>query len=279
MGNQQHLQEDEVDLREYINVMVKRKKLILSVFLAAVVISAVVTLLLPKVYSATSIIQIGNIKVPLIGKEEAKEIILSQNSLISLIKELNLKIEIDSLKKNIILNDVKNSDLLIIRVVYPGLDRALKINETIINSLIARGQSIYQERIILINERLKEVNAEIKNIEEDIDKVQNMIYRHSNSSNSVQPDMSLSSIILQNTLSNYENNLTALRDRRSELKLLLASAKDFKVFDQPVKSKKPIWPKKRLIVFITGMIGLMSGIFLAFFLEFWQEGKEQRAKV
>ena len=35
MENQQYVQEDEIDIREYINVIIKRKKLILSIFLTA----------------------------------------------------------------------------------------------------------------------------------------------------------------------------------------------------------------------------------------------------
>lgn len=274
MENQQYMQEDEIDLRNYINVVVKRKKLVLSIFLIAVVISTTVNFLMPKVYEATSTVQLGNVEKPLISKEEAKEIILNQNSLVSIIKELNLKIEIENLKKNIKITDINGTDLLTIKVVYPGLDAALKINEAIVNPLIARGQSIYQERLILINERLKELDAQIKNAEKDIDRAQNLISEISNSGNISQSDASLRIILLQNTLFNYESSLPVLRNQRNKMKLSLANAKDFKIFDQPVKPKKPIGPKKTRNVLTAGIVGLMFGIFLAFFLEFWQKDKD-----
>jgi uncharacterized protein involved in exopolysaccharide biosynthesis len=69
-----------------------------------------------------------------------------------------------------------------------------------------------------------------------------------------------------------------LRNKRNELKFLLANAKDFKVFDAPMKSKYLIGPKKKQDVFNAGMIGLLSGVFLALLMEFWQKGKGGKAK-
>lgn len=49
-----HVYEDEIDLRSYIEVVVKRRKLIIGIFLAAVVLAAIYSLMLPKVYQASS---------------------------------------------------------------------------------------------------------------------------------------------------------------------------------------------------------------------------------
>jgi len=54
----QEIYEDEIDLREYINVIIKRKKLILAIFLVAVVVSAIASFFQPKVYMATVSIMI-----------------------------------------------------------------------------------------------------------------------------------------------------------------------------------------------------------------------------
>jgi polysaccharide biosynthesis transport protein len=48
----QQIHEDEIDLRELINVIIKRKKLILGIFLASVIITAVISFLQPKTYQA-----------------------------------------------------------------------------------------------------------------------------------------------------------------------------------------------------------------------------------
>lgn len=54
---------DEIDLREYIQVLVKRKKLIIGIFLVAVISAAIASLLLPKVYEASASIMVTPSKI------------------------------------------------------------------------------------------------------------------------------------------------------------------------------------------------------------------------
>ena len=278
MDNQQYLAEDEVDLRNYINVVIKRKKLILAVVLVSVVTAAIVSLRMPKVYEITSTIQLGSVNELLIKNEDVKAIMLNQNLLLSVINELSLKMRAEGLQKAIKISDLAGTNLLKIKITYPGIDTALKINDAIVNRLIAQGQNIYQERLALINERLKELDAEIKNAEGDISRTQALISGFPSANNISESDVSLRIILLQNTLPNYESNLTSLRNQRNEIKLMLASAKDFKVFDAPIKPKNPVGPKKRQNVLIAGIMSLMFGVFLAFVLEFWQKVKKVETK-
>ncbi|MFH1094153.1 MAG: Wzz/FepE/Etk N-terminal domain-containing protein [Candidatus Omnitrophota bacterium] len=278
MENQQYIQEDEFDIRKYINVIIKRKKLILAIFLVSVAAAAIVSLRMPKVYEITSIIQLGSVNELLIKNEEAKAIILNQNFLLFVINELGLKIEVESLQKAIEISDLAGTNFLKIKITYPGIDTALKINDTIINSLIAQGQNMYQGRLAIINEQLKELDTEINNTEGDIAKTKALISGLPNPSDVTQSDVFLKIILLQSGLPNYKSNLTTLKNQRNELKLLLNNSKDFKVFDAPIKPKYPVGPKKKQNVLIAGMLSLMFGVFLAFFMEFWQKGKEGKTK-
>jgi len=274
MENQQYIQEDEIDLREYINIIIKRKKLILNVFFIAVVITAIVSLLMPRIYEITTTVQLGSVGEFLIKNEEAKAIMLNQNLLLSIINDLNLKITVENLQKDIKISDISGTNLLKIKITYPGIGTALKINEAIVNPLIAQGQNFYQERTAIIKGRLKELQGAIKNAEEDITRTQNMIIGIPSSKDISQAELSLRMIILQNTLPKYENNLTDLRNQRNDLQILLSNSKDFKVFDAPIKPKNPVGPKKKQNVIIAGIFSLMFGVFLAFFLEFWQKSKK-----
>lgn len=274
MDSQQYLAEDEIDLKTYINVLIKRKNLILAVVIAAMAISAVISLFMPKVYEITSTIQLGNIGGPLVGKNEAKGMILNQGSLLSVIKELNLKTDVESLKKSIKIEDIKDTNLLTIKIEYFDSDMILKLNDAILSPLIAQGQNIYQQRLFLTNERLNELDAEIKNTEADINGTQSLIFGRPNPSKASQADAALGIILLQNTLPSYQDNLTGLRNQRNRLKFLLAEAKDFNIFDEPIKPSNPTGPNRRQIVINFGIIGLTVGIFLAFFMEFWQKNKE-----
>jgi len=267
MENQQYVQEDEIDIREYINVIVRRKKLVLVIFLVSVITSAIVSLMMPKIYEITSTVQLGNVNGSLINNEDVKAIILNQNSLSSIINDLHLKISPESLQKAIKISDITGTNLLKIKITYPGIDTALKINDAIVNPLIVQGQNKYQERLALVNERLTELEAEIKNAESDIVRTQTLISGLPSVRGVSQADVSLRIILLQNTLPTYESNLTALRNQRNGMKLALIEAKDFKVFDAPIRPKYPVGPKKALNVIIAGILSLIFGAFLVFFLE------------
>jgi len=50
--------EDEINLMDYIEVVVKRRRLIIGIFLVAVIVAAIASLLLPKVYQASASIML-----------------------------------------------------------------------------------------------------------------------------------------------------------------------------------------------------------------------------
>jgi len=60
---QTEIHEDEINLREYIEVILGRKKLIFQVFLICVILAGVVSLSLPKVYEATASIMVMPSKI------------------------------------------------------------------------------------------------------------------------------------------------------------------------------------------------------------------------
>ncbi len=51
-------QEVEIDLREYINAVIKRRRIVLAVFLGATIITAISSFLMPRGYQATAMIMI-----------------------------------------------------------------------------------------------------------------------------------------------------------------------------------------------------------------------------
>jgi len=266
--------EDEIDLRDYIKVILKRKKVILTIFFASVIATAIVSFLAPKVYEVTTVIQLGNIDKLLISKDELSAAILSQNSLSSIIKQLNLSdMFVERLKKYIRTEDIKDTNLLKVTIEYPGLATAFKINDALINPLIAQWQDIYQQRLTLIKARLEELITQIGNVEKEVDMTRSLIVNLPKIPGISPAEESLRMIILVNSLPSYETYLTSLKDRRNNLQLLLLSdaAREFKIVEKPITPKHPIKPKKKLNIAISGVVSLMFGIFLAFFMEYWEK--------
>lgn len=71
------MEEQEIDLRDYINVILKRKWIIIGIFFVSVITTIVVNLRLPKVYETNMIIENGLLDGEIIKKAEGRELITS----------------------------------------------------------------------------------------------------------------------------------------------------------------------------------------------------------
>ncbi len=268
---------DEIDLRDYINVIIKRKKVILSVFIASVVIGLISTLLAPKVYEASANIQLGSINNLLITKEEAREIILSDDLLTPVIKETGIKTDPESLKKVIKIEDIKNTNLVGIKIRYPGPEMALTILKKIAAEFIAQVQPLYEKNEFLLKERLNELDSEIKETKKSIEIKQEHLKGLADSINNSGVETNFRAFLMQNYIPTYQQHLFGLRNEKKNLNTILINSRNFQLLNLSSKPN-PIKPDKKINLFVAAAMGLILGVFLAFFMEFWQKGKEGKAK-
>jgi len=71
-----------------------------------------------------------------------------------------------------------------------------------------------------------------------------------------------------------EKLYSSIFQQAEELRLSSAEESDLlKIASLAYEPKSPIKPNKKLNILIAGVLGLFVGIFVAFFLEFWQKGK------
>ncbi|MFN3699321.1 MAG: Wzz/FepE/Etk N-terminal domain-containing protein [Dictyoglomus sp.] len=61
ISNHKDRQVDEIDLHEIWKTIVKRKKLILVLFIFSIILTFVISLFMPKVYVGKIILQIGSV--------------------------------------------------------------------------------------------------------------------------------------------------------------------------------------------------------------------------
>ena len=57
-----HIDEDEIDLRDYINVLLKRKWQIAIIFGVAVVLAGIISFVMPLTFEASNLVEVGSIK-------------------------------------------------------------------------------------------------------------------------------------------------------------------------------------------------------------------------
>lgn len=163
MENQQnqYVGEDEIDLRKYINVIIRRKKLILGIFIAAVVITAIISLQMPKVYKISTLIE-----PPVIGINNAGGPVFADSTLSikaridagafdsNIIKALELDPRKPGIKVHI--SELKDSTLLNISLNKPESEKELGIK--ILSQYLKELTNFYESAIEF---KRKEIDRQI----------------------------------------------------------------------------------------------------------------------
>jgi len=273
------IQEEEIDLREYINVLLKRKGIIILIFLIAVITAALVSYFaLSPVYQSSAVFSVAKIDgqiddQPVINITEALEIMKSNVVLDEVINRMGLKETAKQLSSQITTESLEGTNFIKVSVEHDTPEKTKSLVENIIEVFIKQNQTEYQEQVKLIEDRLKVLEEQIAEVEkniEEIEKVKKEIAATkelSEGERQFQTSLLLSSSVtereLYNTLSNQANSLNAS----------LKDYEDFKIINYAQLPASPIKPNKKLNILIAGVLGLFVGIFAAFFLEFWQKGK------
>ena len=199
------MEEQEVDLRDYIRVIKKRKKTILLLFLIAVVASAVVSFLLPPVFEARLALKIGNIiDVDTLEKEliespiAASQFLGGPQILIETMKELKLPYTLEEFGKKILIEPVRETeDLVQIKVDANDPGEVVNIANYLGTKLLERHKEIkklyenkeeilarYDEQIRDVGQELAEIGTgkveilagyeeQIKEINDELDEINN----------------------------------------------------------------------------------------------------------
>jgi len=269
------IQEEEIDLREYINVLLKRKGIIILIFLIAVITAAVISyFILTPVYQSSIIFSVAKIDGrPVINITEALEIIKSNIVLDEVISRMGLKETIKQLSSQITTESIKGTNFIKVSVTADSPENAKSLLENIIEVFIKQNQSKFQEQVKLIEDRLKVLEEQIAEFEKNIQEIEKTKKKIataeelSESERRFQTSLLLSSSVTEKEL---YNNLT---DQANSLKASLKNCEDFKIINYAQLPYAPIKPNKKLNILIAGVLGLFVGIFVAFFLEFWQKGK------
>jgi len=254
--------EDEINLMDYIQVIRKRKWLIILGTLMCIIVAAIISLLMPKIYRGEATFKIitkeittAKEMVSVIGnidKEKLKQV---------LPKTYNL---INSIKLNALRDSVDKFQLIIETERVDDIPIAISMVVEYINNNPLIKQSVEQDK-----ERL---SKQIEELSKFIESSKELVKAYDN-------------LIKTGRLITIGFNTVDLNKRISDIKIeklqveqTLKRLKGIEMVAQPYISSKPVKPKKRQNVMIAGVVGLLGSIMLAFFMEFLKKNKANLGK-
>lgn len=185
--------EDEIDLKEIVMAIWKRKKMILSISLLAAIISAMFSMfVLTPVYNTNLNIVIsmpetyntryGEYKLPLTSNEQYINLILSNNVLIKTIEDMGYNdISIEDLRKKITIDKaetkagtIQNSFDVIVSSDNP--EESLKLAQTLFDNYLDFTDAMLKERIVEYYDNYFKV--ELRSLENDLYRVNQILRKN-----------------------------------------------------------------------------------------------------
>jgi uncharacterized protein involved in exopolysaccharide biosynthesis len=261
-----------------LGVLKRRKKVILGVFLAAIIAATAGIILAPKVYLAQALIQNGRpINIGAAEKRNAKEIIDSYDFMDTAIKKSKLDLDAERFRDYITTEESREGKRLLIQVKYSDRDIAFQACQAIADLYVEEGNVLYQESVALTSDFLKEVSGQVQFYRTNIERLRNEVASASSVASRPGKAGAASSLLgLYNSLIEYTNNLNSLITKRNDLMAVLSQRREFKIIVPPVRPKFATEPNVKLYFMVAAVVGILGGILLAFFLEYLKNSRRRQ---
>lgn len=258
-----HVREDEPGLYDYWQVIAKRKKFIISLFIVSVVITAVVSILMPKIYRAEFILKIGESYVAANEGVERK-VRITSDGLIDVIGKLDdekigtiLAEKSHSIKALKVEKARHFTDKLKITIESGNIgDREAVVAKFVdhINNLPLIKQSADEDRKAMAH-RLKDISGLIKEYNSFAQMYDEKLKGGHLSVISFVP-------------AQIKQKAIDLESERRSLEKAMENVAGVSLVGKLYISKTPVSPNIKKNIILAGLISLFLGVFLAFLLEY-----------
>lgn len=291
---------NEIDLMDYVKVILKRQRLILAVFLISVIAAAAVSLYLPKVYKINTSLEMGKIaEVVIENPEQVVEKIKGDVYGIVIRKQLEIS---EEKYPKVKVDNPKGTNLITVEIESDRTDMSKSILEAM-NKLILtehQGIIIVKQEFLRKDIELSEENMKIS--QKDIERVQAKIFSLKkeqrileNKVRTLQETLVYeqtpgTQFALFDTQEKLEAKVQEIENRYLQINSLEAAINSFKnrinalegqiedikptqILKTTNVSENPIGPRLLLNIALAGILAIFMGVFLALFKEWWIKNK------
>jgi LPS O-antigen subunit length determinant protein (WzzB/FepE family) len=271
--------EDEINLYDYWKVIVKRKRLIIGLFLAATIASAIISFLMPKIYRGEVALKLPEKQSPasitITAKElTAKELTakeLTAKELLSVIGKIdaekikNILPKTHYLVAGVKLNALKDST--------DKLQLIIEAKNTEILSQAATEFVGYLNDIPLVK---RFVDEERQRLMKQSEELSNVIKEANELAQTYKKLLKEGKPLLLG-FNPLEVKYKAEVERVA-IEQTLKRLKGVEMIEKPYISKNPVKPRIKMNIAIASITSLFAGIFLAFFMEYVEKIREKNNK-
>ena len=268
------MDEQEIELRDYINVLLKRKKLIIGITLTAIIIAGILSyFVLPPVYKGSALIQPAKISSNLILNPSEIQAQIKSSSFIQKLSD-DLNVSFSEINSGINVSIPQNSNFVVVEFESKDKELISGFFNKLIPGLNNVNRDTYDDQIEVIESKISTLSKQLEllNIEESlIMKRIQQLEQGGNFKSEYFLEYSLLLDLRNSVLTKKIELESAINDLNAQLKM----SHEFMYFSQPSILDMPVKPNKKLNVAIAGVAALFFSILLAFFLKYWYGTKSE----
>lgn len=265
------MEEKEVDLRDYLNMVKKRWKIILIIFLVSTIASGVVSFLLPKTYEVSAMVKIGRTRDKLLEKPATViEIFKTKAMLEKVAEEIDtphIHEKAEGLAAKIKIKE--KSGLLEIKGRGETPEEALKLVNGVTAILLQRHEQIFERARTILEEYLASGKERLVEIEKEIEMLRKKIDELEDTNSEAKARVAQGYMeSLERSRDRYELLQVELREKKMEESYGTVGTE---LVIPPAISERPIGPKKKQNVLIAGILGLFVGFICVAVVEYFKK--------
>jgi len=267
--------EDEIDLRELWQTLVNYKKLIVAITLSITLLATIYAFIKTPLFEAKAVIEIGSsgttlLEDPftLVKRIEIKYIANSDNNITeTLQKVMAIKGTKNLIELSVLALSNQQAENYLTKIVEDVKQRHHELLQSSLTQLKTKIANLEEQKAELIQEK-QDLITYITKKSENIDKI-------------IKENPSLAAIYTieinnkSSELADIKNKIYGLNSQLSDLYFAISenNIKPTRIVDAITTDDSPIKPKKKLIIAVAFISGLIMSIFLAFIISFVQKQK------
>jgi uncharacterized protein involved in exopolysaccharide biosynthesis len=276
--------EEEIELRDYINVLLKWKWLIVWITIVSIAATGVYSYFIAKpVYEGSALLQLPVINNTSIYNTSTIQSILKNEYFSTIISE-EVNLPFQEVLNGISVSTIsKSNDTIKINFENQHIAAISNFFDVLIPSLNSACGNKYSELISTLKNNLLNLQKELTGLTEKSNNISEKMAIIFNSKNVTEENL-LEMSLLSNAYATISKQILELKSQITILENQLNASHDFQYIGKPFISKTPVKPKKLFNIAVAGVAAFFFAILLAFFLEYWystgvedKNGKELKA--
>jgi len=265
------MEEQEIDLRDYLRVIKKRWKLVVSFTVGCAGISAVYSLFLPNVYESSAIIEPAKINNVLVETAVIGEM-LFKNPLNPYLKSIAEQMGLDEEKAYILPEKFKLLDKSgYIQIIAKGQTpiEAKKLVDVVVSFMLKRHEKLVENALEISNDDMYNLKEQLSTVKSEIEQLNKKILQREKTDILAQSYVFQSLNQAKEDASKRNTALeAAIRTKEMELKYYTKPAS---IIAEPALPLIKVAPSRRKIVGIVTIFGFAIALFLAFGIEYFEK--------